>query len=466
MYKVQLSAIIVRIMAAGQELTGGTARAFFSAATERDMHPAALPLLVERPLEDPSPPVLSGDERAAALAMKWRGEVALDEVLFAAAAGDDRAGAILHKRFDPLIKKTVAQAHRIPAVDTEDVVQEAWVRLLTKADQVQSPDSAGFWLRTTALRLSLRQMQQSSREILTDPQAWPHDIEPSETIVGLAKLESEAEYDQQIQNLQQALSALNPTQHRLVTYLLQHPEASYKEIHKAIGMAIGSIGPTRARAFGRMKQVFSNIEAGIASPDPESPVPPDSSAIETEMNLRRLRSRISDIVVTDLETVLPEALAGLSERERRIVELRFLCGNMKPTPIKVLADMLGVSDNYVYTLQIQAFAKLRAKLAGDSKPILPTGTAADIERETIRKAALPIALLKGILDKFVVFSESDRAIFLESITSDKPKAQVAQEHGRRGQGAAGEVSHIIATIGPPLRRKLGVELLDSYNIDH
>jgi DNA-directed RNA polymerase specialized sigma24 family protein len=53
--------------------------------------------------------------------------------------------------------------------------------------------------------------------------------------------------------VRQAIASLPERDRGLVLFLLACPDASYLEISAALDMPVGSIGPIRARAFGRLR---------------------------------------------------------------------------------------------------------------------------------------------------------------------------------------------------------------------
>jgi DNA-directed RNA polymerase specialized sigma24 family protein len=53
-------------------------------------------------------------------------------------------------------------------------------------------------------------------------------------------------------SLEEALDALPLHQRRLMQLLLAEPELSYRDVAERLGIPIGSIGPTRARALERL----------------------------------------------------------------------------------------------------------------------------------------------------------------------------------------------------------------------
>jgi RNA polymerase sigma factor (sigma-70 family) len=84
------------------------------------------------------------------------------------------------------------------------------------------------------------------REVLVDE---PREVADRTTV------EQQVEAAEREVVLRHALEVLNPRERRLVELLLADPEVSYRQIGAALGMPIGSIGPTRQRCFGRLRRV-------------------------------------------------------------------------------------------------------------------------------------------------------------------------------------------------------------------
>jgi DNA-directed RNA polymerase specialized sigma24 family protein len=60
------------------------------------------------------------------------------------------------------------------------------------------------------------------------------------------------------------LAELGPRDRQLLHLLLEDPVPSYAEISRRIGMPVGGIGPTRARALDRLRRTAA-IEALMVS---------------------------------------------------------------------------------------------------------------------------------------------------------------------------------------------------------
>jgi DNA-directed RNA polymerase specialized sigma24 family protein len=73
------------------------------------------------------------------------------------------------------------------------------------------------------------------------------------------------------QALLAGIAELNPRERELLLMLLEDPPPSYAEISSRIGMPVGGIGPTRARAIDKLRrtpaiQGISAIECDSCQP--------------------------------------------------------------------------------------------------------------------------------------------------------------------------------------------------------
>jgi RNA polymerase sigma factor (sigma-70 family) len=187
-------------------------------------------------------------ERRAARALKRRARTDaadLERLVAAAASGDHAAWSALTQRFGARVR-AVARNHRLSAADAEDVVQTTWMRLLEHIDRIREPRAVGVWLETAAARESLRVLRSGQRERPTDDEATMERPVAPVDIDELASAERRAA-------LAAAVDGLGGSQQRLVTLLFSDPEPSYKTVSDTLGVPIGSIGPTRARALARLR---------------------------------------------------------------------------------------------------------------------------------------------------------------------------------------------------------------------
>jgi RNA polymerase sigma factor (sigma-70 family) len=173
-------------------------------------------------------------------------EDALDQVVAAAATGDEGAWALLRDRYAMRVR-TVARLHRLAPHDVDDVAQTTWLRLLENIGNLRDANAVGAWLETTARRESLAVLRRCKRERPTEDGFFAD--QPSEPVA-----ERRLEAAEQRTALSSSLQQLPRRQQRLLVAMLAEPAPSYAEIAASLKMPIGSIGPTRARSLARLRR--------------------------------------------------------------------------------------------------------------------------------------------------------------------------------------------------------------------
>jgi len=170
-----------------------------------------------------------------------------------AADGDQAAWDGLVERFTPLVL-SVAHRFRLARADVEDVVQTLWLRLVEHLADIREPQALPGWIVTTVrheclrtLRLRRRSQPFDPLDVTTereDPDMVPVDTEVVDGLTEASRHEL----------LLRAFADL-PSSHRDLLLLLMHdPPLSYVEIGRRLGIPVGSIGPTRARALRRLRE--------------------------------------------------------------------------------------------------------------------------------------------------------------------------------------------------------------------
>jgi RNA polymerase sigma factor (sigma-70 family) len=167
----------------------------------------------------------------------------------AAVHGDQRAWDQLVERYTDLLW-AVARAHRLSTADAADVVQTCWLRLVEHLPNLTSPGGVGAWLATTARRESMAAVRRAARCQASDEVEALAGADAGEIDGELLTAERDA-------HLWRAFSRLRARDQTLLRLLVSDPAPSYEEIAAAVGIPIGSIGPTRARALERLRREMS-----------------------------------------------------------------------------------------------------------------------------------------------------------------------------------------------------------------
>jgi len=167
----------------------------------------------------------------------------------AAAEGDAAAWHELVARYTALLL-SVVRRHRLQDDDAEDVVQTVWLRLVEHLGELREPAALPGWILTTARHECLRVIR--GRRVMPSSDPFEHRSaagadRPEETL-DAPMLDAERH-----EALLVALAELPDRQRALLTLLIEDPPVPYEEVGARLGMPVGSIGPTRARALARVR---------------------------------------------------------------------------------------------------------------------------------------------------------------------------------------------------------------------
>lgn len=168
------------------------------------------------------------------------------ELVAAAAAGDDGAWDRIVERFSGLVW-SVARCHGLAPADAADVSQTVWLRLVEHLGHLHHPERLPGWLLTTTRNEAQRVKRQLGRHV---PMADMADLDAGAGAVPVDAALLDAERDVLVWAGFQRL----PMPCRLLLRLLvTDPPLTYADISAALGMPVGSIGPTRARCLDRLR---------------------------------------------------------------------------------------------------------------------------------------------------------------------------------------------------------------------
>lgn len=179
----------------------------------------------------------------------------VDLVEFAAAAftqyrdGDPSLMSEFVERVTPVLWQ-VARGQSLSTTAAEDVVQQAWLRLVEQADRITEPRAVLKWLMTTTRREAWRVSQRAPREALVTELPEPQTTRPDEVAETILQ---NADQDVLWRHVQQ----LSERCRYLLRVIAFADKPDYAAIAASLGMPVGSIGPTRGRCLASLRAALS-----------------------------------------------------------------------------------------------------------------------------------------------------------------------------------------------------------------
>ena len=161
----------------------------------------------------------------------------------------------LVERFEGMIR-SIARSYGLNTADVSDVSQVVWMRLVDHLDRLHDPDRVAGWLATTTRNQCAQVLRQQERTRPTADHAFlDSDDQGVDPETRLAAAQRDARLSQLIESL--------PSHHQdLLRVMMRDPRPSYQETATALGVPVGSIGPTRQRCLAllRSKCTAAGIE--------------------------------------------------------------------------------------------------------------------------------------------------------------------------------------------------------------
>jgi len=159
--------------------------------------------------------------------------------------GDETAWADLVGRYDRLVF-AVGRRAGLSQEDAEDVFQVVFSTLYRRLDGLRDQDRLASWLITTTHREAIRVRRH----------ARPHDELADELPATDAPTEHVVERELMSQTVREAMAGLDQRCASLLRALFLESEQAYATIAARLGIAVGSIGPTRARCLAKLKALL------------------------------------------------------------------------------------------------------------------------------------------------------------------------------------------------------------------
>lgn len=178
-------------------------------------------------------------------------------------AGREAAWSTLVRRYQRLVY-TVPRRAGLAAEAAADVFQATFARLFEHLARIEDDSRVRAWLVTTARRETLRVLEQQARRVdLAVAPAGEDDSpdggDPLDQLPAADPLPEALLADlQDLDRLRGAVDRLEPRQRQFVELLfLQDEPLPYAEIAARLGIAEGSIGPTRARVLAKLRDLLA-----------------------------------------------------------------------------------------------------------------------------------------------------------------------------------------------------------------
>lgn len=184
----------------------------------------------------PVPETLSS--RAAALFTAYR-------------SGDEAKIAELVELLTPILWHTV-RAQRVDHQLAEDVVQTTWLAMVRNAGSISEPQAVLQWLIVTARRESWRVVKREDR-------VQPSDFDPDDPNLPLSDVPEDLVLRGDTDaRLWQHIAALSSRCQALLRVIAFADRPDYASVAQALGMPVGSIGPTRGRCLAKLRELLSS----------------------------------------------------------------------------------------------------------------------------------------------------------------------------------------------------------------
>ncbi len=189
-------------------------------------------------------------------------ETDLAELVAGARAGYAASWREIVDRFDDHLQRA-ARARGLDGPTAADVVQQTWLAALANIEALRTAQALGGWLRSILHRECLKALSLRHRET---PRVDETDLTGNmigRTVVMMRteprSPEEEALRSEQGMLVQMARRRLSRRDQDLLALLVVDPPLPYTEISRRLGVPIGSIGPTRARCFARLRHELAAL---------------------------------------------------------------------------------------------------------------------------------------------------------------------------------------------------------------
>jgi RNA polymerase sigma factor (sigma-70 family) len=144
----------------------------------------------------------------------------------------------------------VARGEGLSAEEAADVVQTSWLELVRRLHEIRSPQALTAWLITTTRREAWR-VRELSRRQAPDAAAQLESVPDPDPGPGERLLTDERD-----RVLWQHVQRLPERCRKLLRIVAHVSRPDYGTVAEALGMPVGSIGPTRGRCLAKLREML------------------------------------------------------------------------------------------------------------------------------------------------------------------------------------------------------------------
>lgn len=161
-------------------------------------------------------------------------------------SGDSAALDDLVATMTPVLWQ-IARSYRLTQEQAEDVVQTCWLAFVRKNSSILDTAAVGAWLTLTTRREAWRVAKRSGRDVPVEDEALESRVPTQRSAESLV-----VEGDRN-SLIWAAVESLPERCRRLLRVVAFSDRPDYAGLAKELNMPVGSIGPTRGRCLGKLR---------------------------------------------------------------------------------------------------------------------------------------------------------------------------------------------------------------------
>ena len=175
------------------------------------------------------------------------------ELVRRAAAGDGLAWRQLVDGLGPMLRR-VSSTYRLGDAEAADAIATVWLKLVENIGSLRDGSAVAGWLATTLRRECFARASARSRE---QPVADFAAVDEPVDVIDFDRWLLDADRRHLVHR---AMMKFSEQHRRLIGMLFADPAPSYANISASLAIPIGSIGPTRRRLLGKLRDAMSKAE--------------------------------------------------------------------------------------------------------------------------------------------------------------------------------------------------------------